>query len=411
MNFKQINLLLLIFMPLCALSGTIDLNNLKQTEINKRDITNISNESFSDNKESVSINDFNNDTKSRLSNPIPDLNVLRSRYGFSNLRYNEKLYVSAKNHTLYLQNKELPSHDENQADPLFFGLNPLDRSKNAGYINNASQYSVGEVVAFYDGEHGDDLEKFLVAIYHRFIILDPKFDEVGYYYMKSQNKNIIEIMMGTTNLNKPIQYSNYPYDNQNEIPVSFYPAQELPNPMPGYEIVGYPISFQITGGHILKVNSFSLTDNKGQQINGKILTSSTDKEVQDSQFAFIPYNPLLENEKYTASITGIINNHNFSKTWSFTTKIMPKPEVFASSNSLKPNENFQLLYKNIDSSSVSFKAATIGSNNNLIKVVSQEWGKITLQALPGCVLKEGCEVTMKIVTENKTYSTKITVHQ
>lgn len=408
MKFNKIICMLLLFLTQSASAGTIDLNSLKESEISKRNIDSIS---TSTNTIDTSQADFSDDTKSRFSNPIPDLNSLRSKYGFSILNNNTQLYTAAKYHTFYLRNKDIPSHDENQNDPMFFGIDPLERSKRSGYTSNQSQYSVGEVVAFYDGSHENDLEKFLVAIYHRFIVLDPKFDDVGYYYLKSDNKNIIEIMMGTTNLNKPIQYSNYPYDDQTDVPVNFYPTQELPNPMPGYEIVGYPISFQITGGHKLEIKSFNLKNNSGQQIDGKFLIPSSDKEIQESQFAFIPYKPLSEQEKYTASIAGVINNNQFSKTWSFTTRIMPKPQLTPSKKLLKPNEIFELSYKNINASSVDFKAGTIGSNSNLIKVISQEWGKISLQALPGCLLKEGCEVTMKIIADSKVYSTKINVSQ
>lgn len=411
MKFNKIMCILVLALTQPTLAGTIDLNSLNQSEINKRNIDNITYHSISEKNISISQADFSDDTKSSFSSPIPDLNSLRSKYGFSTLNDNTQLYTAAKYHTFYLKNKDIPSHDENKNDPMFFGINPLERSKRSGYTSNQSQYSVGEVVAFYDGQHESDLEKFLVAIYHRFIILDPKFDDVGYYYLKSDNKNIIEIMMGTTNFNKPIQYSNYPYDDQTDVPVNFYPAQELPNPMPGYESVGYPVSFQITGGHELTVKSFNLKNNSGKKIDGKFLLPSSDKEIQQSQFAFIPYTPLSEQEKYTASITGIINDNEFSKTWSFTTKTMPKPQLTPSKTLLKPNEVFELSYKNINASSVDFKAGTIGSNINLIKVISQEWGKISLQALPGCLLKEGCEVTMKIVADSKVYSTKINVSQ
>lgn len=403
MKIKK-NLYFLIYLSSTQLHA-IDLQSLKQDQINQRNINVVNNS----NNITGSISDFSSDTQSNNNNPIPALNVLRERYGFNDLRINKSLENAAKNHAFYLENKEMPSHDENPSDNRFTGSDPLQRSIKTGYINGKGQYSVGEVVAFYDGEHEDDLGKFLVAIYHRFIILDPKFQEIGYYYSKVSNKNIIEIMLGTTNLNNAIQYSNYPYDNQNEVPINFYPEQELPNPMPGYNIVGYPISFQITGGHDLLVKHFSLKDSQNNEVEGKFLTSDNDKEVQKSQFAFIPLKVLKEKETYFVSISGIINNNNFNKEWSFSTKEMPKPKLFTEKNIYVPNENFNLFYKNIESSSVGFRAGTVGSKNNLIQVVSQEWGKISLKTLPGCTIPEGCEVTMKIVADNNSYSTTIKV--
>ncbi len=366
--------------------NSVDLNTL----LEKRNAP-LTNNQDSYTNESGTIQTSNNS----YSDPIQTLNNLRAIYGLNRLYENRQLAFAAEKHAYYLKGQNQPSHYEESNQPNYFGKDPMERALKSEYSNTS--FSVGEVLAFYDGERSNDIEKFLVAIYHRFLILEPKYNEVGSHYIKNGTTNIIEIMLGVRNdMSNNIQTSYYPYDNQIDIPLLFYPSQEIPNPMPEREIVGYPITFQISSGNKLDIVSFNLYDDKGNNLDGKIMNTSTDEHITESQFGFIPYNKFRENTKYTVNISGYINGSPFSKRWSFTTKKEPGISINVNKAVFYPNEIVNLKYSGVDTRSVNMMSKVIGSKTALVKVKEQSWGNITLDTLKGCELQEGCNVSLTL---------------
>lgn len=364
-------------------SNSVDLNTL----LSERKNTNGSSNGISNNGITTSNNSY--------SDPVQTLNNLRAIYGLNTLYENRQLAFAAEKHAYYLKGQSQPSHFEDSSQPNYFGKDPMDRALKSSYSNTS--FSVGEVLAFYDGERNNDIEKFLVAIYHRFLILEPKYNEVGSYYLKNGSTNIIEIMLGVRNSSSTnIQTSYYPYDNQIDIPLLFYPSQEIPNPMPERDVVGYPITFQVTSGNKLDIVSFNLYDDKGNNLDGKIMNTSTDEHLTESQFGFIPYNKFNENSRYTANISGYINGSPFSKRWSFTTKKESGISITTDKTSYLPNEIINLRYSGVETRSVNMMSKVVGSRTSLVKVKEQSWGNITLEALKGCELPKGCNVSLTL---------------
>lgn len=335
-----------------------------------------------------------------IKDPIVALNELRSVYGLNYLYPNQQLTIAAQQHALYLKGKDEPSHFEIEGLPGFFGKDPMNRALKAQY--STTSFSVGEVFSFYDGDRRDDLDKFLVAIYHRFLVLEPKYNEVGLYYVKDGKVNIMEIMLGVRGAaqSNNIQYAYYPYDKQTNVPVVFYPADEIPNPLPEKQEVGYPVSFQISSGATLTVKEFKLLDSKGQALEGKQMTKETDSHITASQFGFIPYNRLEANKRYYASINAVVNGMMVRKEWSFTTKPDSVIKLSLSQTSAKPGDVVTLKYEGLENRMINTIFSIKGSNVPLVKTKEASEGKVQIEILRGCSLKEGCDVMLTISDMN-----------
>lgn len=335
------------------------------------------------------------------NNPMVNrLNDIRGRFGIDPLNKNYSLMNAASNHAYYLTDKDTLSHYQDKNDPKFTGVTPLERAIYAGYGKGEQYVKVGEVVAMYNGrQQKDDLSNFLMAIYHRLTILNPTFTDYGEIRLSNGNKNISEMKVGTTYEDDKVHYIYYPYDNMNNVPTLFLPYQEDPNPMPGYNKVGYPISFQISDENTLNVSEFKLTDSNGNNVPGKILTQSTDSHMTKSQFAFIPFEELKNQQVYFVSIVGSANNWpSFKKSWSFKTESKRIPTVTVEKDVYSPNEIVKIYYDNITDSKVKMGIQTYGGRGILLESITPKdtWGVSEFKVLPGCKINSGCSATFTL---------------
>lgn len=375
---------------------------------------------------SISLNELNDkpqpkkeiiDRNYKIINKNPmvkDLNLIRSKFGLKNLQENLSLKSAAINHAYYLSDKDYVSHDQIYNDKKFTGATPLDRAVYSGYNKGESFIRIGEVVAMYNGrQHYNDLENFLVAIYHRFSILEPSFKDYGEIRISDGYKNIAEMKLGTTLQQDELKYIYYPVNNQINIPTYFYPSQEIPNPMPNYNKVGYPISFQITEGAILDVENFIMTDSSGNILKGKFLTSKTDGNVLKSQFAFIPYQELKNDESYDIKIAGKMNSEGFLKSWKFKTEAKRTPYLNSDKIEYYPNEIIKIDYGNISDINMKMEIETFNSDGLILKIISKKnsWGYVELEALSGCKSKKGCDAIFTLKLNNgESYSKKFIIY-
>lgn len=341
--------------------------------------------------------DISSQSSVSVKDPITALNELRSVYGLNYLYPNQQLAFAAQKHAQYLVGKDNPSHFEVEGLPGFFEKDPMNRALKAKY--SQTSFSVGEVFSFYDGDRKEDLDKFLVAIYHRFLVLEPKYNEVGSYYVKDGKTNIMEIMLGfrgASAQSSNVQYAYYPYDKQVNVPVVFYPADEIPNPLPERQEVGYPVSFQVSSGATLTVKEFRLLDSQGQALPGKMMTKETDSHLTASQFGFIPYNKLESNKRYYASIDVLINGMPVRKEWSFTTKAESAIKLWLSQTSAKPGDVITLKYEGLENRVINTIFSIKGSSVALVKTKEASEGKLQIDVLSGCLVKEGCDVLLTV---------------
>lgn len=343
-------------------------------------------------------------------NMIDELNSIRSIFKLSPLEKDPSLSVAAYNHAYYLSAKNEISHEENKKDKLFTGVSPFDRALYAGYGKDNNYIKVGEVVSMYNGRPlNDDLQNFLTAIYHRLVILEPTFDDYGERRISNGKKSIAELKLGTLNEKSDVRYIFYPYSQMRNTPTTFLPYQEIPNPMPNYDKVGFPISFQISAENTLKVSRFSLVDSNGNIVPGKMLTNTNDPEISKSQFAFIPIKPLMNNTVYTANIVASANGWpDFSRSWSFETESYQRPEIITDKEQYSPGEIVSISYVNILDKKITINVKTSGSNKELLKQIgsSDSWGSSQYEVESGCQFSEGCNATYSITLSDGTKITK-----
>ncbi|MFN3534522.1 MAG: CAP domain-containing protein, partial [Desulfatiglandales bacterium] len=102
------------------------------------------------------------------------INYHRELAGLPKVSLNEKLSSAAQAHADYLNINGYVGHDEDPGEEGFTGQYAQNRAEHFGY----DWGSVGEVISF-GYTASDGVDALMAAIYHRFIILNPDFLEVG----------------------------------------------------------------------------------------------------------------------------------------------------------------------------------------------------------------------------------------
>lgn len=252
-------------------------------------------------------------------------NYRRADIGLSMLTCNEMLNKAAVGHSNYLRLNNTVSHDQVSGNPGFTGATLADRLANAGYTLGSS-YAYGEVISAAGDRAGFyHAEELIAAIYHRFVIFEPMFREMGtgastsgggttYFTSDMATRNGFGVGLGKGKI------VAYPKDGQTAVPISFDSDTESPDPVPNQNRVGYPISVHsdITGN--VTVTSFTVRPRGGAQMTTRLLTNATDQHTPVHAAAIIPLSTLTSNTTYDVSFTGTVDSVAVTKTWSFTTK-------------------------------------------------------------------------------------------
>ncbi len=317
------------------------------------------------------------------------LNTLREKAGMSVYYHNDALKLAAKRHAKYLvANREL-GHYETETKEYFSGRTPKKRAYTAGYQVGL----ITENVSVNAKNYEDSIDALFAAIYHRFGFLDFQSDEIGigiYQDPKNTSFNAYVYDMGIYELNDLCSQESYagvdryvykvckdpslhieeslfqkalmlrkslsqkvviyPYHQQTNVPTAFY--KEAPDPLPDYDVSGFPVSIQFNDyfyTHV-RLRSFELYNQKGESVKGKILTAQNDpnQRFQKGQFAFFPYARLNYGEKYTAVVTYRADGKNGKKSWTFQTRPLQKPYFVInrtpSTIKIKPYTRYQIYF-------------------------------------------------------------------
>jgi len=297
------------------------------------------------------------------------LNEIREAMGMNTLLYNERLAQAAQAHADYLVANHASSHDEIEGLKGFTGAKPVDRAWRAGY--HSSQ--VTENLSTQNQSAKASIDGLFGAIYHRFGFLDVSIDEAGVGVAQNMNdtKNSAFVyVMGNSALNALCQdapfkgYGHYmyhvckdmehrisqkrftkaknssawlnpkiilyPYDGQEDVPPAFY--SEIPDPLPDYEVSGFPVSviFNDYFFEKVKLQSFVLFDENGKEVSPvRILDMKHDPHHRftANEFALFPLKRLKYNTRYHAQIIYVEKGREISREWYFRTK-NPKEKLF-----------------------------------------------------------------------------------
>ena len=273
------------------------------------------------------------------------LNTLRQGAGLIPFSSQSKLNLAAQNHANYLIDNNAIGHSEEQNRSGFTGRFASQRIVHTGYHTPL----VIENVSSHNKDYKDSVDGLMAAIYHRFAFLDFQGDEIGisikqnpdnqlktaFVYNMSSNalnqlylkekkpskKALNEALTLHKNENNRIVL--YPFNKQTDVPPVFF--NELPDPLPKYDVSGFPISISFNQAHFKKVTlvSFQIFDEEGKLLdNNRIHTHKTDPNRRLNKFSFVlfPLDRLEWNSTYHVKFSAIVDKKMVKKEWSFHTR-------------------------------------------------------------------------------------------
>lgn len=289
------------------------------------------------------------------------LQLARTQCGFGALTRNVQLDAAALSHAKYLVNLSIAtggsslSHLETPRVPDFTGIYPWDRAQYQGYdylglaeILDATVWEYTYAPAFPSMEErgANSMRNLLNTVYH---LSGAMYDgsEVGLgAYLATTRINATtwreEYSFGSLNayrfVNQRITLGagkvvTYPCQGSTNVPTSFEPANESPNPFVGSPyasaLVGPPIYLKVDAPQVLTVNplSSSVTQNS-VAVPFVVLNSSNDPniDIRDGRAYITPHEvfviptvALKSNTSYQVSLNGTINSVAFNRSFTMTT--------------------------------------------------------------------------------------------
>jgi uncharacterized protein YkwD len=275
---------------------------------------------------------------------VTAVNQFRQQVGLGLLAQNASLDTSTQNHLQYvLKNDVLTGgtvnmsandpatgrsmyHIEAPANPLFTGVQELDRAKVAAY---AGGY-VGEEVTFGGGKGGQAaVDSLTGTIYHRAGLMLQGVRDIGVAAGSDASQTfVVDFGYNKAQSNASDFVGIYPADNQTS--VGRFTRVETPNPFPDLSTsntdfptkTGYPISVVSKEGTTLQVINFTITEaGAAAPLDARQMTADNDPNRNlTSNVAFLVAKGTLKaNTTYAVAFSGRVNNVLVNKTWSFTT--------------------------------------------------------------------------------------------
>ncbi|QOL50606.1 CAP domain-containing protein [Massilia litorea] len=255
------------------------------------------------------------------------INYRRSQLGMSALVRNSFIDRAAQNHSDYQRINNTITHDEVASNQGFTGIDVGARLTAAGYVfNTRASRAYGEVISATSNGSGQYMaEELITAVYHRFVIFEPVFKEIGTgAATTSQGYNYF-----TANFTANDGYGAglsggqvavWPFSGQTAVPRNFFSDTESPDPVPDRNEVGYPISVHANIDVTVRVTSFTVRPRGGADLAVRLLTSANDTHTGASSAAIVPLAPLAASTTYDVSFTGTAGSTPVTRTWSFATR-------------------------------------------------------------------------------------------
>lgn len=250
------------------------------------------------------------------------INYRRGQAGVPTLTENAQINVAALGHSEYQRVNNTMTHDQVAGRQGFTGVTLGDRLNAAGYTLSGG-YAYGEIISGTTNNSGFYMaEELVTAIYHRFVMFEPMFKEIGtgaatasngfnYFTadLASRNGFGAGITRGTV--------ATWPYNGQTQVTPNFFSDTEEPDPVPNQNEVGYPISVHANLDAAVTVSSFTVRPRGGANLATlKVEPSGTTKTAA----AIVPLQPLRAATTYDVSFSGTVSGTPVTRDWSFTTR-------------------------------------------------------------------------------------------
>jgi uncharacterized protein YkwD len=256
------------------------------------------------------------------------INYRRTQIGMPTLTLNTTIDRAAQGHSDYQRINNVVTHEQTSGKQGFTGVTLADRLKSAGY-SFSGENRIGEVISATTNQTGFYMaEELITAIYHRFVIFEPVFKEIGSGAASTSAGYIYFTANFVTNagfgpgLADAGAIATWPFSGQTGVPVNFLSDYEEPDPVPDLNEVGYPVSVHTNLTRKLTVQSFTIRARNGStNLQTRLLVKGQDANTTtESAAAIVPLAPLAAATTYDVSFNGAIDGVAVSKTWSFTTK-------------------------------------------------------------------------------------------
>ncbi|MEW6763121.1 MAG: CAP domain-containing protein [Pseudomonadota bacterium] len=253
------------------------------------------------------------------------INYRRSQLGVPAVTENALINNAAQGHSEYLRTNNLMSHDQVAGRPGFTGATLGDRLKAAGYNVGSSGYAYGEVISGTTNSSGFFMaEELVTAIYHRFVMFEPKFREIGTGAATASNRyNYFTADFATRNGFGPGIAANtivvWPFNGQTQVTPKFMSDTEQPDPVPNQNDVGYPISVHANIDAPVTVQTFTVRPRGGANLQ-VLAVNPSGSASERTAASIIPLAPLRAATTYDVSFTGTVNGAPVTRDWSFTTQ-------------------------------------------------------------------------------------------
>ena len=254
------------------------------------------------------------------------INYRRAQAGVPTVTQNAQIDNAALGHSEYLRTNNLLSHDQEPGRQGFTGATLGDRLNAAGYtLDRTRGFAYGEVISGSSNGSGFFMsEELITAIYHRFVIFEPMFREIGtgaasasrgYHYFTadfaSRNGYGPGIARGAI--------VTWPFNGQTGVAPNFFSDTEEPDPVPDRNEVGYPISVHVNLDSALTVDTFTVRP-RGGAVLQVLRVDPVTTNTNFSAASIIPVLPLRAATTYEVNFTGTVNGAAVARAWSFTTR-------------------------------------------------------------------------------------------
>ena len=254
-------------------------------------------------------------------------NFRRRQMGLAIVSENALISSAAQAHSDYQRLNQTITHLEVPDRQGYTGITLADRLSAAQYQLPRVNYAYGEVISATGYTSGIlAAELLLGAIYHRFVILEPKFTEAGvgaatatngytYFTTNFASNDLFRAGLGNGRL------VAFPFPGQQEVPTTVFSDEEEPDPVPDQNEVGYPVSVHADITSVVQVDSFTMHPRGGEQAATRLLTREWDGNISfPSVAAIIPLDALQPKTDYDVQFTGTVDDLPINLTWSFKTQ-------------------------------------------------------------------------------------------
>lgn len=246
-----------------------------------------------------------------------DIAILRGKTKMGAIDCVDTIQKASANHANYIQlNGGKLTHDEVAGNPGFTGAKFYDRMKAAGFAGPGSP--MFEVIHSLGDGHGSILGEsgWVNTLYHRIPFV--AFGAKGYGFGNNTGKWATVDFSSGGSAPSPTAVATWPVDGDTGVWTTFRCASEIPNPLPGQTLAGYPIS--LTGAGNLTITEREITQ-AGAVVEHVFLAKGSDSTglIPASQAYLIPKAPLMRSTKYDVHVKGTVGTTPFDLAWSFTT--------------------------------------------------------------------------------------------